>query len=457
YGLAIYAILRRRMGTALSLAGSAVCLLNLHAYFMSDLCSPEIAYALCAVGFFATRERSSPIVAGALAAAAFGLRTAGITLFAAWTAEAILERRFRTAGIRVAIAVVPFVAWQAYVASVESSAEYREPAYAYQRADYAFYNVSYSRNVFSLVDGFRPELGEASVAALRDRFVANLAEVPSSFGESMSTVETVWSLEWQSLRRRTGWEWLPPWIPRAAVLVLGWIVIASLLVQAARGRWFGPLFVVASIVVACLTPWAGQFARYNVPLAPFFVLAVGEALSLAAKRLPRAAVVATVLFGAILVQQTATAFVALTRWHGPATVRDQNGVPRSMRLFFYHDAYRVLDESLDRVKAEAAPDDVIAVSMPHWTYLRTGLKSVMPPFEIDANLAQELLDSVPVRYLIADVGLAADTWRYTSAVVAAFPDRWQVVHSSPVRNESGELDPREFRVYRRTDLDLPPR
>ena len=457
YGLVVYAMLRRFVPRWAALAAAAVCLLNLHAYFMSDLCSPEIAYALCAVGFFLTRDRGSPAVPAALAIAAYAFRTAGMALFAAWAAEAILERRLRTAALRLAIAIVPVVAWQTYVASVESSAEYREPAYAYQRADYSFYNVSYSRNVFSLVDGFRPELGRADAGTILARFVDNLREVPSSFGESMTTIETVWNLEWDAIRRRTGWDG-PAWAPRAAVLVLGWLVAAALAVQVARGRWFGPLFVGGSVLIACLTPWPGQFARYNVPLAPFFLLAVCEMLVLATRRGRTAAVAAgATLFAVILLQQTATAYAAFSRWHAPVTLPDRTGVPRSFRLFFYHDAYRVLDEMLDRLRTEAAPEDVIAVSMPHWTYLRTGRKAVMPPFETDPHRAQALLDSVPVRYLIVDVGLAADCWRYTSPVVSAFPERWQLVHSSPVRTESGEPDPRDFRVYRRTDAEMPVR
>jgi hypothetical protein len=456
YGLVVYAMLRRCVSRWLALPGTAVCLLNLHAYFMSDLCSPEIAHALCGVGFFLTRDRSSPVVPAAFAISAYSFRTAGMALFAAWAAEAVFERRFRTAALRLAIAIVPVVAWQAYVASVESSAEYREPAYAYQRADYAFYNVSYARNVFSLVDGFRPELGRADATTILARFVDNLREVPSSFGESMSTVETVWNLEWEAVRRRTGWDWLPTWGPRVTVLVLGWIVAAALGVQVACGRWFGPFFVGASVMIACLTPWPGQFARYNVPLAPFFLLAVCEMWALATRHVRTAAVASgAALFAVILVQQTATAYAAFSRWHVPVTLADRAGVPRSFRLFFYHDAYRVLDEMLDRLRTEAAPDDVIAVSMPHWAYLRTGRKAVMPPFETDPHRAQALLDSVPVRYLIVDVGLAADCWRYTSPVVSTFPERWQLVHSSPVRTESGEPDPRDFRVYRRTEAQLP--
>ena len=83
------------------------------------------------------------------------------------------------------------------------------------------------------------------------------------------------------------------------------------------------------------------------------------------------------------------------------------------------------------------------------------MKSVMPPFEDDAAVAQRLLDSVPVRYLFVDLGLEADLWHYTSGVVAAYPDRWQRVYASRVRDDFGEWESREFQVFRRTDVDRP--
>jgi hypothetical protein len=60
YGCAIYALLRRSVPRRYALPGAAICLLNLHTYFMSDLCFPEIPYALCSVGFFLAHGRGSP-------------------------------------------------------------------------------------------------------------------------------------------------------------------------------------------------------------------------------------------------------------------------------------------------------------------------------------------------------------------------------------------------------------
>ena len=185
-----------------------------------------------------------------------------------------------------------------------------------------------------------------------------------------------------------------------------------------------------------LRPEPGQFARYGVPLAappPWRsskCCAFGSVAGEAPEAWPRR------FCSLIIVQQTATAVVAYTNGANRFRSSVARAEPESFRLFFYHDAYHALDEALDQLRAEAAPDDIIAVSMPHWAYLRTGMKSVMPPFEDDAAVAQRLLDSVPVRYLFVDLGLEADLWRYTSGVVAAYPDRWQRVYASRVRDDS---------------------
>jgi hypothetical protein len=459
YGCAIYALLRRSVPRRYALPGAAICLLNLHTYFMSDLCFPEIPYALCTIGFFLAHDRRSPRLDAApavvVAFAAFLLRSVGVALFVAWIAESALDRRFRVVGARLAASLLPILAWQLHVAKVENSLEYREPAYAYQRADYLFYNVSYARNVFRLKDGFQPELGRLTWGSLRDRVVANASKVPTSLGESISSKERIWTVEWKEIRHRLAAEWLPESVPRWIVLSIGMFVAAGFVAQLAQKQWLAPLYVLAWIGLACLTPWPGQFARYAVPLAPLLSLAIVEVLCLWKRRWRGARGVAAALFSLILVQQAATAVVAYTKWREAVEIRGRHGEPESFRLFFYHDAYRALDEALDRLRIEAAPSDVIAVSMPHWAYLRTGLKSVMPPLENDPAVAQRLLDSVPVRYLFVDLGLAADLWHYTSSVVAAYPDRWQRVYSSRVRDEIGEWEAREFQVFRRTDVGRP--
>ena len=163
YGCAIYALLRRSVPAPLRTARSRdLSPQSPHVLHVGPVL-PEIPYALCSVGFFLAHDRGSARLdtacAVVLAFAAFFLRSVGVALFVAWIAESALDRRFRVAAMRLAASLVPLLAWQLHVARVENSAEYREPAYAYQRADYLFYNVSYAQNVFRLKDGFQPVLG----------------------------------------------------------------------------------------------------------------------------------------------------------------------------------------------------------------------------------------------------------------------------------------------------------
>jgi len=151
----------------------------------------------------------------------------------------------------------------------------------------------------------------------------------------------------------------------------------------------------------------------------------------------------------IFMQQAVTLYFAVTGWHRSVTYSGRNGETVTYRLFFYFDAYRAFDAGIDWLKSRANPAAVVASSMPHWVYLRTGVKSVMPPFESDPHEAQRLLDSVPVEYLIVDEGLALDTRKYTSPVTAAFPDRWRQVYTDSVTTDTGEVLKDRFQIYQR--------
>jgi hypothetical protein len=106
----------------------------------------------------------------------------------------------------------------------------------------------------------------------------------------------------------------------------------------------------------------------------------------------------------ILLEDGLTFVMMYRGMHQNVSYVDQNGNRVAYRLFFYKDAYRALDGGPDWLKPRAEPDDIVASSMPHWIYLRTGLKTVMPPFETEPVRAQELLDSVPVTFIIRTEG-----------------------------------------------------
>ena len=408
YIFAIYAFLRRHLSSAYAFFGSVVCLLNVHTYFLSDLCFPDMLYGLFTVGFLLaySSEKRWPTQAwaGAFAITAFALRTAGIALLAAWIAEGLVRRQWKAAVIRVAIAAVPVVGWFSYVQYVETSAEYQHPIYAYQRADYMFYNVSYARNV-SLNDPFAPDLGYSTFSDRVERYFHNVTQVTRYIGESVSSMRRVWEVEREEISKRLGIEAGPQWIVDLPLFALGCLVLIGTGLLATQGNLIIPLCVLSFISVICLTPWPEQFNRYLMPTVPLLALAMCTAIAwvLEQSRQPPPSrwksgvrAIACLVVVGITVQQIATTSAVYAKRHLPVQYETRQGDTVRYRLFFYMDSYRALDSGVDWMMAHAKPSDVIAVSMPHWVYLRTGNKTVMPPFESDPIKAEQLLESVPV-------------------------------------------------------------
>ena len=151
----------------------------------------------------------------------------------------------------------------------------------------------------------------------------------------------------------------------------------------------------------------------------------------------------------LLLQQATTFYLVYSRFHQKVAYSGRNGEPVSYRLFFYSDAHRAFDAGIDWLRLRAKPDAVVASSMPQWVFLRSGLKSVMPPFEQDPLRAQHLLDSVPVSYLILDEGLALDTRRYTVPLVQTFAEGWKRVYSDSIVTDAGEELQGRFEIYQR--------
>jgi hypothetical protein len=115
------------------------------------------------------------------------------------------------------------------------------------------------------------------------------------------------------------------------------------------------------------------------------------------------------------------------------------------RHLFYGTSEIGFDESLSWIAARAEQSDVLAASLPQRMYIMTGLKAVMPPFEVDPTKAAALLDSVPVRFLLLERGTVPPNfaYRYIDGAVRTYPDRWRLVYTAT----QGDV-----RVYERTRL-----
>jgi hypothetical protein len=125
----------------------------------------------------------------------------------------------------------------------------------------------------------------------------------------------------------------------------------------------------------------------------------------------------------------------------PIEYFDRNGKHIKQRMFFEIDSFQAFNLCVNYVSQNAQPNNVVAAGTPHWIYLRTGLKAVMPPFEIDPARAHEHLDSVPVTYLITGKDVIGSE-RYTFPVVERFSGEWKRVYTAP---ES------EWAVYQRVN------
>ena len=446
YAAAIYALSRRLVAPSYAALVTGLSLIHSHTIFLSDFFAGDVPYAVLGTLFFAL---TGP-VAGLVAVAAYATRTAGLALLAAWVGDAVIRRQRRPALIRGAVAVVAVAAWVGYTSRVKASDEYTHPAYAYQREGYQFYNVDYAENM-AYVDPFRPELGRVSRGAALERLGENLAGMPRSIGEGVSVHRGWWRGEIDKVNTALHRPVVPAWLADVAMIGLALPVAAGLVVLAVRGESMLVLYVALSLAMIAATPWPVQFVRYLIPLTPLLTLAVGVRLAAAARRATavggvRWRALLLVLAAAVAVicaQQAMTLYRSMHKYPSPAVMVDRTGRRHDYRLFFYDRPWRLHDDGLDWLARVARPGEVIATSTPHWAYLRTGLPSVMPPYEVDPAQAAALLDQVPVRYLIVDQLAFLDVGRrYTLPVIRRAPEQWRLIYAE---SDSGP------RIYRRVD------
>ena len=379
--------------------------------------------------------------------ASYLLRSVGIALLAAWVAESLLRRNPRQLAFRAAVSMLPVFGWQLYIRDVQASPEYAQSAYAYQRAPYQYYNVSYLENI-RYVDPFVPELGLVSPTGLAGRMTSALVRMPSSLGESVSSRARWSESQIERFNAQALSVTIPLWIVQVPLVVLGILALAGLALLARQGEWLIPLYVLGSTVIVGLTPWPGQFERYLAPLTP--LLALGVIISLLAIRSKfdtrtrriGTLILRTVLAG-MLAQEGFAIYKVYTKQHRPVEFADARGHRQNQRLFFYTEAWRSHDAALDWLRSVAQADDIVATSTPHWAYLKTGARAVLPPFEADVHTASRLLEAVPVRYLVVDSLEFVDvSRRYAAPVTRTYQHDWKLVYSSPDSTS---------RIYRRIE------
>jgi len=116
----------------------------------------------------------------------------------------------------------------------------------------------------------------------------------------------------------------------------------------------------------------------------------------------------------------------------PVRYYDASGRERVFKLIAYPGEWQALDSAFEWIRRYAGPTTVIATSVPHLAYLRTGHKAVLPPFESDPDTAGRLLDEVPVGYLVLDrFGLPGISERYAGLVVIHNVADWRLAFTAP--------------------------
>ena len=87
---------------------------------------------------------------------------------------------------------------------------------------------------------------------------------------------------------------------------------------------------------------------------------------------------------------------------GPVSYYDITGRERVFKLIDYPSEWHALDRAFEWLRRNAAPSTIVATTVPHLAYLRTGHKAVLPPFERNEETANRLLAEVPVSYVVID-------------------------------------------------------
>jgi hypothetical protein len=442
YSLAVFALARRYLRPTFALLATALCLFHHSTIFLSDVLFADLPFALVSVVFalvvvrgespWLQRPWQRELLSFVLATAGFFLRTAGIVLFAAWTIEALARKAWRLALARTALGLLPILIWQMHVERVRRSDEYRHPTYAYQRAPYQFYNVSYADNVL-LSDPARPELGRARVTTLAVRVAKNFPYVAKAVGEAISASDFYWQQSMSHIMDRLS---RPPGVLRGAIfaLVVGLLglVIAGLIALARRGAWLVVFYIIGSIGLICITPWRFQFPRYVAPVTPFLTIAAVVAFStiagaLRAPRLnrPMRVVGRLALVGLLAVTVaiqlcTAWELFADRKRDGASFVPGQRAAGAH---FFYHDSlWRGWEQAIGWIDVHSPRDAIIATAASHLCYLCTGRRAVSAPIERDQVRTRQLLESVPVSYVIVDRG-------YSLPAIENNPESWHLVQS----------------------------
>jgi len=444
YAFVVLRLARAYLPPGFAVAAVALCLFHFMTIFISDLLSVDLPFALISVVFAlvvggswqASRLWLREIASFMLALVGFLLRTAGVVLLGAWLLEALARGRIRPAILRGLLGVLLVAAWQLHVTQVRGSYEYVHPAYAFQRAPYQFYNVSYAENIGLITDG------RVDLRVLATHFRSNIRPMLTGLGETVSTSEYYW----RQLLGAIDQLWTEkrgshPVLVIIPIMCFSVLVITGLVILAIRRAWLMALIPALSIGLICMTPWTDQFQRYLMPLAPFLAIAtllplcqLRSALRASRQLRPVMMVVGQLaLAGFVLLAVAVQSYTAwqlfYQRWRNVPTFAHSS---RNInRYFYYSRPWQAWERAVAWLGANSPPEAIVATPQRHLCYLRSKRRAVLPPLEPDPRRARQLLEEVPVSYVIIDgIGeMASFGRRYALPAVQGDPIDWLLVYS----------------------------
>jgi hypothetical protein len=450
YLLVIYFLAREILPPLYSfIVGLATVLSFCSFLFPSDALYADLPFSLLFALFLVFERRgekpSNGAIAGLIATAAYLLRTAGIILLVAWVGASLVRRQFRQTAIRIAVSAIPILLWQGYIARTVNSTEYQKPSFPYQRASYYYPNVTYSENS-SLLDPFRPELGKTELRQMASRIGRNLLAIPVSLGESAVVPISYWRHFVEGSHPRlnavlpTGWPSLSLHALSWSLTVAGLLALLGAFFVVLEGEWLLAIVFGITIAVVILAPWQDQFWRYLGPVAPLTLIFLLWTMLRIRHRIERQnrrwgslgrGLMGIILVGGLL-NQTAVASGLLFNLPS-VTYFDAGGKEHRSQVLAYGRDWEALDRAFEWIRRNAKEGAIVATAVPQLGYLRSGHKTVLPPFDPDPTRANQLLDEVPVSYLVLDnFGPSPGiTDRYAAPVVTRIPENWRVVFTAP--------------------------
>jgi len=435
-GVLTWILARRHLPALWATMAGIMVLIHVHGLMLSDVLFAEIPSAICVVVFallLGPRTRSTadwPREAAVYGVAVTGylLRTANVALLAVWVAEALLRREWMRGVKRGLLAALPVFAWQAHVWRVEHSPDYLRPAYAYQRASYHYHNVSYPENM-KLIDPFTPEAGEVTPGLMVRRLVRNACRMPGLWGGSATVNEGYWYLAIDALLKNVA---LSLRIAAICATALGVAALVGLGLLARGGHWSLPLLLGTATFPVCLTPWTNQFERYLMPVAPIVVLgllfALRELILVGERRFGqrrKTVRVAAAAFLSVLGGMQVVSAFSLFASGGQPPAR-LGAVPT---WFYYGPTWLRWEHAVEWIREHSSEETIVATTASHLCHIRTGLLSVMPPMERDAEKLNRLLDSVPISFVVIDeMKFPVTARRYVLPALKAHGSKWKLVY-----------------------------